>query len=263
MALRARGEDDGVDSGRELLEGEVAANLNAGRELDALGLQLLEAAIDHVLVQLEIGDAVAEQAAEAIVALEDGDAVAFAHQLLRGGQTGGPGADHRNPLTRRALRGLRGDPAVLEGLLDDLQFDLLDRDRLVLEGEHAGLLAGSRADGAGELREVVGRVQAVDGLAEVVALDEVVPLGDQVAERAAGVAERYAAVHAAPRLLAHLADLGRGGHEGVVAEPLLDGAVRRQAPLDLKEALGVSHRRSPPLRRGRHVRRARARSRRA
>ena len=52
----------------------------------------------------------------------------------------------------------------------------------------------------GELREVVRGVQPVDRLAPLVAVDQVVPVRDEVPERAALVAERDAAVHAARRL---------------------------------------------------------------
>ncbi len=68
------------------------------------------------------------------------------------------------------------------------------------DAEHARRLARRRAQAAGELGEVVGGVQALDGVAPVVAVDEVVPVGDEVAERAAVVAERDAAVHAATGL---------------------------------------------------------------
>ena len=69
-----------------------------------------------------------------------------------------------------------------------------------VDAEHAGRLARRRAQPAGELGEVVGGVQPLDGLVPVVAVDQVVPVGDEVAERAAVVAERDAAVHAARRL---------------------------------------------------------------
>ena len=42
----------------------------AGAELDALGRHLLHAAVDQVLLHLEVGNAVAQQAADAIVLLE-------------------------------------------------------------------------------------------------------------------------------------------------------------------------------------------------
>src|SRR5690606_30247534 len=43
-----------------------------------------------VLLELEVGDAVAEQAADAIGALEDDDVVAGARELLRAGEPGRP-----------------------------------------------------------------------------------------------------------------------------------------------------------------------------
>ena len=102
-----------------------------------------------------------------------------------------------------ATRGGCGrDPALVPGPVDDLDLDLLDRDRVLVDAEHARGLARRRAQPAGELGEVVGGVQPLDRVVPVVAVDEVVPVGDQVAERAAVVAERDAAVHAAAGLLA-------------------------------------------------------------
>ena len=82
--------------------------------------------------------------------------------------------------------------------------DLLDGHRVGVDAQHAGRLARRRAQPAGELGEVVRRVQPLDGLLPVVAPDQVVPLRDQVAQRAALVAERDAAVHAAAGLLLQL-----------------------------------------------------------
>ena len=112
----------------------------------------------------------------------------------------------------RAARRDRLDPALGPGPVDDLDLDLLDGDRVLVDAEHAGRLARRRAQAAGELGEVVGGVQALDGLAPAVAVDEVVPVRDQVAERAAVVAERDAAVHAAAGL----------GPQVVLGERLVD-----------------------------------------
>ena len=73
---------------------------DAGLELDALGLELFEPPVDDVLGELEIGDPVAEHAAGLLILLEDHDAVPCPGQLLCGRQTGGPGADDRDPLAR-------------------------------------------------------------------------------------------------------------------------------------------------------------------
>src|SRR6266849_1772247 len=72
--------------------------------------------------------------------------------------------------------------------------------RVRVDAEHAGCLAGGGAQPPGELGEVVRRVQPVGRGRPVGPVDEVVPLGYEVAERAAVVAERDAAVHAARRL---------------------------------------------------------------
>ena len=136
------------------------------------------------------------------------------------------------------------------GALDDLDLDLLDGDRVLADAEHARGLARRRAQPPGELGEVVGGVQPLDRVAPVVAVDEVVPVGDEVAERAAVVAERDAAVHAAPGL-----DL-----QGLLGERLVDlapvaqahrhrPAGRRLAP-PLHEPRGLTH--APPHHGGRH-----------
>src|SRR6202042_1183433 len=79
----------------------------------------------------------------------------------------------------------------------------------------------------GELREIVGGVQAVGGLLPVVPPDQVVPLRDQVAQRAATVTERDAAVHAPPRLPLQLAGRERLVHLTPVMQPQLDGTTGR------------------------------------
>ena len=164
------------------------------------------------LLELVLGDAVAHQAADAVVALVDGDVMAGSRELLCRSQSRGPGADDGDLLAGRDGGGLRFDDAVHPGLVGDGLLDALDRDAaaglLLGDGQHAGGLARRRAQAAGELREVVGGVQAVAGRIPAAPPDEVVPLGDEVAERTARgsrVAERDSAVHAAAGLLRHLA----------------------------------------------------------
>src|SRR6185436_7314433 len=100
--------------------------------------------------------------------------------------------------------------------------DVLDRDRFLVDAEHAGRLTRRRAEPAGELREVVGRVQPLDRAGPVVAPDQVVPLRDQVAQRAAVVAERDAAVHAATGLLGDDRQQRLAGPTGVDLFPVMD-----------------------------------------
>jgi hypothetical protein len=71
-------------------ERNVAANLDIQVEADAAVLEQLPTAQDHMLLQLEIGNAVDQQAADAVLAVVHVDRVAELAQLLRRGQTSGP-----------------------------------------------------------------------------------------------------------------------------------------------------------------------------
>jgi hypothetical protein len=101
-------------------------------------------------------------------------------------------------------RRLGRDPAFLEGAIDDGVFNRLDRHRVAVDGEHAGSLARRRAEATGELGKIIGLVQPVDRVPPSIVVDEIVPVRDQIAERAALMAERDAAVHAARALIAQV-----------------------------------------------------------
>ena len=191
--------------------------------------------------------------------------MAGAAQLLGGGETRRAGTDDGDATLGALLRGLGVNPALLPGALDDADLDLLDGHGVVVDGEDAGGLAGRRAEPSGEFGEVVGGVQPLDRVAPVAAIHEVVPVGDDVAEGAALVAEGHAAVHAARGLLLEL--LGR--HLLVVLQPIGEalghGAAGRSLALELDETRGLSHRGPPPARarppRGRAARSGRGGSR--
>ena len=70
----------------------LRADQHAGAKHHALGLELLDTAVDQRLLHLEVGDAVAQQAADAVVLLEHGDVVAGARELCAA--AGRAGADH-------------------------------------------------------------------------------------------------------------------------------------------------------------------------
>ena len=174
------------NSSRSFSAGIVLADLAVGDEGDALGRHQIDAALDDALVELHVGDAVHEQAADAVGALEDGDPVAGLVELGGGGKPGGAGADDGDLLAGAHRRRLGHDPAFLEALIDDGALDGLDRDRRLVDAEDARAFARRRADAAGELGEVVGLVQPFERFLPQAAIDEVVPLGDEVVDRAAG-----------------------------------------------------------------------------
>ncbi len=214
-------------------------------EGDPLGLHLGQPAVEDGLLHLELGDAVAQQPAGLLGPLEDGHPVARPGQLLGRRQAGRARAHDGHRLAGAHRRQLRGHPSLVPGPLDDLVLDPLDGDRVLVDPEHAGGLAGGRAEAPGELGEVVGGVQALHGVGPVVPVDQVVPLRDQVAERAAVVAEGDAAVHATGALL-----LGGLLAEGLVdlppvAQPDRHRAAAGQPPRELHEAGRLTHVRPP------------------
>ena len=87
----------------------VVADVDAGAEDGALAAHLVEAPVEVLLLHLELGDAVAQQAADLVGALVDRDGVAGAGQLLGGGQAGRAGADRPRRSCREPLRRLRPD----------------------------------------------------------------------------------------------------------------------------------------------------------
>jgi hypothetical protein len=236
--------------GAQAIPGRLDADAHAAPELDALGRELREAAIEHGLVELEVGDAVAQEPAGAVGGLVHDRGVAGARELLRAREPRGPRADDRDPPTgaQPRRRRARDDPAALPRALGQLFLDVLDGHRRAVEPEHARRLARRRAQPAGELREVVGRVEPPPRRLPLIAPQPIVEVGDRVAERTALHAERHAAVHAATGLLTKLGlglmtlDLAPVEHaqrdrsaKGVVARPL-------------EEAGGLAHQRTPAAR---------------
>ena len=172
-------------SAASLSTGIVDADMDAVMEGHAFGLHLLDAAVDVHLLHLEVGDAVAHQAAGLGAALVDVHVMAGARELLRAGQARRARADDGDLLAGLARRQFGLQP-LRDGAVGDRAFDRLDGDRVVVDVERAGRLARRRADAAGHFREIVGRVQVARGLLPVAAIDEVVPVRNLVVDRAAG-----------------------------------------------------------------------------
>src|SRR5699024_565056 len=127
-------------------------------------------------------------------AFVDDDRVPGPGQLLGAGQTGRSRADDGHCVSGDPLRDLGGDQARGESLVDDADLDLLDRHRRLVDAEHTRVLTRRRAGPTGEFGEVVRRVEQFDGAGQLSAVHRVVELGDEVAQRAALVAEGHTAV---------------------------------------------------------------------
>ncbi len=219
--------------------------MGAVMKAHALGLHLLDAPLDVDLLHLEVGDAVAEQAARLLVLLVDMHLVAGARELLRAGKSRRAGAYDRHALAGLVGRRLRLDPAVLEALVDDRALDRLDGDRVVVDVKHARRLARRRAHAAGKFRKIIGRVQVLERLFPIALVDQVVPVRDLVVHRAAGVTIGDAAIHAARGLLARLRLRERQRELAIVAHALFDRFVFPVVAIEFEEARYFAHRLRP------------------
>ena len=161
------------------------------------------------------------------------------------------------------------DPAFAKRVADNTELDLFDGNRTVVNSQHAGRFARGRANPAGEFGEVVGFVENGDGFLPAVAVNEIVPVGNDVAQRAAGVTERDAAIHAARALRLNELVVRVVIDLRPVVQPLFHRTAGRHLALDLQKSRYLSHSisnnpRSRPSRTGprpRHKSRGRRRER--
>ena len=239
-------------SRRSSSTGTLSPDVGVHPEPDPLLAEEFQPPVQDPLLQLELGDPVAQEAPDPVGPLEDRDPVAGAVELLRRRQSGRPGADHRHLLPGAAERRLGRDPPGLEGAVDDRQLDGLDRHRIVVDPQDAGAFARRGAQRPGELGEIIRGVEAVAGLPPAVPVHQVVPVRDDVPQGAALVAEGDAAIHAARALL--LEHLRRMREHDLlpVPDPLLHRPVGLLGSLDFQETGQLTHGRlpSPPRSQG-------------
>ncbi|KAG0920140.1 hypothetical protein G6F32_015748 [Rhizopus arrhizus] len=100
---------------QQLLHTDIAADLHAQAELHAHALQYFAAAVNHLLVQLEAGNAELQQAADLFVAVVDHGGDAGARQAVGTGHDRPAGTDHRNTLAGGLHRAQVGAPAAGQG----------------------------------------------------------------------------------------------------------------------------------------------------
>src|SRR5258708_10144159 len=138
-------------------------------------------------------------------------------------------------------RALRAHPAFFPGLVGDGVLDRLDADGIVVDAQDARFLARRGADASGELGEVVGRVQHLDRALPVLAVNEIAPVGNDVVDPAAALAELDAASHSARAL--HAGSIIRQAQIelAIVLLARFGRFVRLLEPLVLEESSDFAH----------------------
>src|SRR5579872_1225187 len=234
-------ENDGVEIAAQIFYGDILADFCIGDEVHALGAHLIESPVDNVLFEFELGDTVAQQAADAVSLFVHGDRVAGAAQLPGCSQTRWSGAHNGNFFSATNSRRLGVDPAFAESTLDDIFLVLLDRDRGLIDAQHAGGFAGRGTDASGEFGKVVGGVQLANRFLPTAAIDEIVPVGNQIVDRASCLAEGNPTIHTARALIAQ-SFLGK---VDIDFEPIIHALYHRTArgmfSRVFKEAGGFTH----------------------
>jgi hypothetical protein len=100
---------------QQALHRHIDADVHARTEDHAFAFQLADALVDQMLFHLEVGDAIAEQAADAIRLLEHCGCMPGACELLGAGEAGRARAHDGDALARAARRELRFHPAFIKG----------------------------------------------------------------------------------------------------------------------------------------------------
>src|SRR5262249_9468464 len=86
--------------------------------------------------------------------------------------------------------------AFLEGTIDDRDLDVLDGYRVGVDSQYARSFARRRTEAARELGKVVGCEKPQQRFLPLPAVDQVIPVGNNVSKRTTLVTERNAAIHA-------------------------------------------------------------------
>ena len=184
----------------------------------------LPAPFDKVLVKLEAGDAIAEQSARLLIAVEDSDFPAICVQLGGSCESRWPTAYDRHALPIAAQRLLWGNPPFRKGRVNDFLFNLTDiRGPEALSLQATGSLAQRGADAAGEFRERTGFGESFPRITPIALHDGAVDVGDGVLQ---GTSHRMAvgksAVLAAGGQTLHVGALQRRLHLQGVLYPFAD-----------------------------------------
>ena len=239
--FRPARQHDRVIIGQQHFHRNTNTDFDAGAERHAFRFHLADAAVNQMLFHFKVGNAVAQQAADAVAFFKQSDVMAGAGQLLGTGHARRARADHGNGLAGFLGRNDRLDPAFFPGTVHDLAFDGFDGDRSFLDVQGTARLARGGADAAGEFGEIVGGVQILCRRAPLVAIDQIVPVGNLVIDRAALVTKGNAAIHAARRLLADIGIGQRVDEFAVILKPLLGLVIAPVLPLDFQKACDLTH----------------------
>ena len=170
----------------------------------AFGLHLSDPLINQGFFKLEVWDTIAQQAADTIIFFKHSDGVTCTCELLRARQACWARTNHRNGFTGFVSGRLGHNPAFGPSFVNNCMLDGFDPNGIIIDVQCASRFARRGTNTPGKFWKIVSRVKHIQSTTPILAKYEVVPVGDDVVNRAAVITKRYAAIHAARRLFAGL-----------------------------------------------------------
>jgi len=240
----ATGEEDCVKLRDQGLRVNVRTDILASQESDSFSRHFVDPALDDMLVEFHVRNAILEQPPDPIGALVDGDAMSDFVQLVGCGESRRTRTDDRDAFAGPCRWGSRNDPPFGPPPVDDRIFNILNRHRGTGDPEDASSFAGGRACSSGKLWKVIRFVESFEGVAPAPLIDHIVPFGDQVIDRttAGRLTEGDATVHAPRPLFTERMFVRFGVDLFVIPDPHNRQTPGDFFPIELFESGGLSHR---------------------
>ena len=164
-------------------------------------------------------------------------------QLSSGSQARRAGAYDRDFLAAAGGGRIGNDPALIKSLINNCTFDIFNSDRRLVHPQHTSTLAGCGAYPTGELREVIGLMQALQCLLPAALIHHVIPFGDQIVNRATfiGLTEWHTTVHAPGSLCGQVPIIVFGVNFLEIYQPFHGITIGLGFPIEFLKPCELSH----------------------
>ena len=149
-----------------------------------------------------------------------------------------------NTLTSFHTGHLRNNPTLVPCAINDFDFNLLNSHWVGVNANDTCRFARGGAQSTSEFREVVRGMQTFNRIFPVIAIDKIVPVGNQVAKRAAVITEWNTTIHTATCLTIEFVSIKRFVHLFPVTQAHRHGPMARALALPFQKSGCLTH--EPP-----------------
>ena len=191
---RTNSEERVIEIAVDVFSRNILADFGIANKLDASGFEESYAAVNHLLFELPVRNAVTQESTRLFVLFVNRHGKAFATERFGSKQARRTSANHGCGLSVRFSR-REAHPAFFEGGFDHELFDLTDHHSIVIQVTCAARFAKSRTNTSREFREECRLANDIVPLADIACGNRFVKFRNEVSKRATcAVAERHAAI---------------------------------------------------------------------